>query len=121
MEAERCRDAVALAREQDGGVIDGELRVSVALDPQLLQTTYPFSPLAGKRVNTLVFSNLSAANAACNLLAILGGAELVGPVLMGLDKPVQLLPFAAEVRDIVNMATMAMTQAQESARPSAGD
>ena len=120
-EAERCRMAVMLAKGQTqeqnngiiDGIIDGEMRVAAAFDAATLQATYPFSPLAGKRVNTLVFPNLTAANAACNLLNIQGGAELVGPILMGLDKPVQLLPWGAEVRDIVNMATLAMTQAQK--------
>ncbi|MFP4549358.1 MAG: NADP-dependent malic enzyme [Spirochaetales bacterium] len=113
-EAAKCRDAVALAKErQPELIIDGEMQANIALDPALLKENYPFSALVGHKANTLIFPGLSAGNIAYKLLGVLGGAELVGPVLMGMRRPVQVLQLGSTVREIVNMIAFAATEAQQ--------
>ncbi len=113
-EADRCRRAVAIAKElYPDLIIDGELQANIAIDPVLLRELYPFSTLVGHRVNTLIFPNLSAGNIAYKLLAELGNAELIGPVLMGMRLPVQVLQLGSTVREIVNMIAFAATEAQQ--------
>jgi malate dehydrogenase (oxaloacetate-decarboxylating)(NADP+) len=113
-EAAKCREAVSIAKHRYPDlVIDGEMQANIALDGDLLRENYPFSTLVGHRVNTLIFPNLSAGNIAYKLLAQLGGAELVGPVLMGMQKPVQVLQLGSTVREIVNMIAFAATEAQQ--------
>jgi malate dehydrogenase (oxaloacetate-decarboxylating)(NADP+) len=113
-EADRCRKAVAIAKDRYPDlVIDGEIQANIALDDRLLRELYPFSSLVGHRVNTLIFPNLSAGNIAYKLLAELGNAELIGPVLMGMKKPVQVLQLGSTVREIVNMIAFAATEAQQ--------
>jgi len=110
-EAERCRDAVSLARERYPDlVIDGELQANIALDAHLLKKNYPFSSLVGRRVNTLIFPNLSAGNIAYKLLSEVGNAELIGPILMGMKKPVHILQLGSTVREIVNMVALAVVE-----------
>jgi len=113
-EAAKCRDAVSLAqRSYPELVIDGEIQANIALDPDLLKENYPFSKLVGHKANILIFPDLSAGNIAYKLLGVLGGAELVGPVLMGMRKPVQVLQLGSTVREIVNMIAFAATEAQQ--------
>ncbi len=113
-EADRCRRAVELARSRYPDlIIDGEVQANIALDQDLLRELYPFSTLANHRVNTLIFPNLSAGNVAYKLLGELGGAELIGPVLMGMRKPVQVLQLGSTVREIVNMIAFAATESQQ--------
>ena len=115
-ESARCRKAVAIAKGRYPDiVIDGEIQANIALDDRLLRELYPFSTLVGKRVNTLIFPNLSAGNLAYKLLGQLGNAELIGPVLMGMRKPVQVLQLGSTVREIVNMIAFAATEAQRKA------
>jgi malate dehydrogenase (oxaloacetate-decarboxylating)(NADP+) len=115
-ESERCAEAVARAKtELPNLTIDGEVQANVALDPQLLAANYPFSDLVGKRVNTLIFPSLSAGNIAYKLVGALGGAELVGPVLMGMKKPVQVLQLGSTAREIVNMVAITVVEAQRRA------
>ena len=83
-----------------------------AVVPEILDTTYPFSFLKGP-ANVLIFPSLEAANIAYKLLARIGGAEAIGPILMGLSRPVHVLQRGAEVSDIVNMATIAVVDAQK--------
>ena len=112
-EADKCSEAVAKARVRYPDlVIDGEIQANVALDPYLLEQNYPFSTLVGKTVNTLIFPNLSAGNIAYKLIGEIGGAELIGPVLMGMHKPVQILQLGASVREIVNIVAFAVVEAQ---------
>ena len=111
-EAERMREVVRLAKERYPDlVIDGEIQANIALDNELLSRLYPFSTIAGKAANTLIFPNLSSGNIAHKLLGSIGGAELIGPVLMGLRRPVHVLQLGATVREIVNMAAFAAMEA----------
>jgi malate dehydrogenase (oxaloacetate-decarboxylating)(NADP+) len=93
-------------------IVDGEMQASLAFNNELLKDNYPFSELVGKDVNTLIFPNLSAGNVAYNLLKELGNSEAIGPILLGLKKPVHILQLGSSVRNIVNMATIAVVDAQ---------
>ena len=95
-------------------MIDGEMQADTAVTPEIIESTYPFSQLQGG-ANVLIFPNLEAGNAAYKLLTRLGGATAVGPILMGLSKPVHVLQRGAEVADIVHMAAIAVVDAQEEA------
>lgn len=113
--AEKVARATALVRARAPHlVVDGELQADTAVTPEMLEAAYPFSSLRGG-ANVLVFPNLEAGNIAYKLLARLGGAEMIGPILVGLDKPMHVLQFGAEVSDIVNMAAIAVVDAQEAA------
>jgi len=93
-------------------LVDGEMQASVAFNNELLKENYPFSELVGKDVNTLIFPNLASGNIAYNLLKELGAADAIGPILLGLKKPVHILQLGSSVRNIVNMATIAVIDAQ---------
>ena len=111
-EAAKVADAVRLVQERDPDLeIDGEMQADTAVDPEKLRDVYPFSGLT-ESANVLVFSNLSAANAAYKLLDRLGRAEVIGPVLMGMDKPVHILQRGSSQQDILNLATVAAVDAQ---------
>jgi malate dehydrogenase (oxaloacetate-decarboxylating)(NADP+) len=111
--AQEVRDAVAiLQREYPGLTVDGELQANFALNSQLLGDNYPFSELAGEGANTLIFPNLEAGNIAYKLLMEIGGAEAIGPILLGMKKPVHILQLGSSVREIVNMITIAVVDAQ---------
>ena len=92
-------------------VIDGEMQVNFALDKKLRDEKYPFTKLYGKDVNTLIFPNLSSANTAQKLLQEMGLGEMVGPIQMGLNKPIHFTDFESSVRDIVNITTVAVIDA----------
>ncbi|PLX83364.1 MAG: NADP-dependent malic enzyme [Desulfuromonas sp.] len=93
-------------------VVDGEMQANVALDPDLMEKQYPFSKLKGN-ANVFVFPDLQSGNISYKLLNKLGGAESVGPILMGMKKPVHVLQRGDDVADIVNMAAVAVVDAQE--------
>jgi malate dehydrogenase (oxaloacetate-decarboxylating)(NADP+) len=93
-------------------IVDGEMQASVAFNNELLKENYPFSELVDKDVNTLIFPNLAAGNVAYNLLKEVGNADAIGPILLGLKKPVHILQLGTSVRNIVNMATIAVVDAQ---------
>lgn len=93
-------------------VVDGEMQASVALNPQMLKDSYPFSELVNQDVNTLIFPNLAAGNIAYNLLKEVGNADAIGPILLGLKKPVHVLQLGSSVRSIYNMALVAVIDAQ---------
>ncbi len=114
--ARKVRDATAMlhARAPDL-MVDGEVQVGAAIDPAHRERLFPFSALKGE-ANVLVFPDLNAANIGYKLLAHLGDAELVGPLLMGMDKPVNIIERDASVRQVVNMAAMTVVQAQDAAR-----
>jgi malate dehydrogenase (oxaloacetate-decarboxylating)(NADP+) len=117
--AEKVRRAVEIARKrQPGLMIDGEMQADTAVAPGIIEGTYPFSALKGG-ANVLIFPNLEAGNIAYKLLAHLGGAQIVGPILMGMSKPVHVLQRGADVDDIVNIATIAVVEAQEASKPGA--
>src|SRR6185369_12032947 len=90
-----------------------------ALDEELLNSAYPFSTLS-ERANVLIFPNLSAGNIAYKLLNHLGGATAIGPILVGMNRPVHVLERGAEVQDIVNMAAVAVVDAQERSQTADG-
>lgn len=93
-------------------IVDGEMQASVAFNKEMMQENYPFSELANQEVNTLIFPNLSAGNIAYNLMKELGTADAVGPILLGLKKPVHILQLGSSIRSIVNMASIAVVDAQ---------
>ncbi len=95
-------------------VVDGEMQADVAVVPERMEQNFPFSAVSD--ANVLVFPDLAAANTAYKLLNRLGGAETIGPILVGMGQPIQVLETGAEVIDIVNVATMAVVEAQFNAR-----
>src|SRR4051812_10743137 len=111
-DAEKVARAVKLLRQRDPTLmVDGEMQADTALNPDLLHHDYPFSTLGG-RANVLIFPNLSAGNIAYKLLDHLGGATAIGPILVGMNRPVHVLERGAEVQEIVNMAAVAVVDAQ---------
>lgn len=98
-------------------IIEGDLQANIALNPQLQKEIYPFSLLAEKGANTLIFPNLASGNIAYKLLQELGDAEVTGPILMGMKKPVNILQLGSTVRDIVNMVAIAVVEAQKHNQP----
>ena len=115
-ETDKVARAVALLRERDPSlVVDGEMQADTAVAPQILRRDYPFSALK-ERANVLIFPNLSAGNIAYKLLNHLGGATAIGPILVGMRRPVHVLERGADVQDIVNMSAVAVVDAQERER-----
>ena len=111
-EAEKVARAVQLLRQRDPSLmVDGEMQADTAVDPELMGRDYPFSALK-ETANVLVFPNLSAGNIAYKLLDHLGGATAIGPILVGMSRPVHVLERGADVQDIVNMAAVAVVDAQ---------
>ena len=98
-------------------IVDGEMQASVAFNNELMKENYPFSELVDKNVNTLIFPNLASGNIAYNLLKELGTADAIGPILLGLKKPVHILQLGSSVRSILNMAVIAIVDAQKSKVP----
>ncbi len=99
-------------------IVDGEMQASLAFNNDLLKENYPFSELVGQDVNTLIFPNLASGNIAYNLLKELETADAVGPILLGLKKPVHVLQLGSSVRNIINMAMVAVVDAQIKSRVS---
>ena len=93
-------------------IIDGEMQVHFALNTKLRDKTFPFNKLAGKEVNTLIFPNLSSANTAYKMLLEFGLSECIGPIQMGLNKPIHFTDIESTARDIVNLTTVAVLDAQ---------
>jgi hypothetical protein len=91
--------------------IDGEMQVNFAMNTSLRDAKYPFTRLAGKEVNTLVFPNLSSANSGYKLIQAMCDTELIGPIQMGLNKPIHFTDFESSVRDIVNITAVAVIDA----------
>jgi len=111
-DAEKVSRAVQLVRQRDPNlVIDGEMQADSALDERILGDSYPFSALK-EPANVLIFPNLSAGNIAYKLLHKLGGATAIGPILIGMRHPVHVLEHGADVQEIVNMAAVAVIDAQ---------
>ena len=99
-------------------LVDGEMQASVAFNKELMKENYPFSELADQDVNTLIFPNLAAGNVAYNLMKELDTADAVGPILLGLKKPVHILQLGSTVRSIFNMALVAVVDAQQKSKTS---
>lgn len=111
--AEKVRRAVELVQRQEPGlIIDGEMQADTAVTPEIIEEEYVFSRLRGG-ANVLIFPDLEAGNIAYKLLNRIGGCEVIGPILMGMSQPVHVLQRGAEVNEIVNMAAIAVVDAQE--------
>ncbi|MGC1631884.1 MAG: NADP-dependent malic enzyme [Gelidibacter sp.] len=111
--ATKVRDAVKILHETSPNLlVDGELQTDFALNQEMLEENFPFSKLVGKRVNTLIFPNLDSANITYKLLKELNKAESIGPIMMGMRKPVHILQLDASVDEIVNMTAIAVIDAQ---------
>lgn len=109
---DKMREAAQIAkRRYPDLVIDGDIQANIALNTELQKEMYPFSRLAENGANTLIFPNLASANIAYKLLIELGGAEAIGPILLGMNKPVHILQLGSTIRDIVNMASIAVVDA----------
>jgi malate dehydrogenase (oxaloacetate-decarboxylating)(NADP+) len=111
--AKKVRQAVEMVKNPEPElIIEGEMQADKAVNPALTQENFPFSAIQGN-ANVLIFPDLQSGNIAYKLLHELGGAEAIGPILMGMKKPVHIVSRACEVNDIVNMAAIAVVDAQE--------
>ncbi|HEY5673271.1 MAG TPA: NADP-dependent malic enzyme [Malonomonas sp.] len=114
-QCQKVKKATALVKQQAPTLlVDGEIQANVALDPELTATQYPFSQIKGD-ANVFIFPDLNSGNISYKLLSKLGEAETVGPILMGMKKPVHVLQRGDDVSDIINMAAVAVVDAQEAA------
>ncbi|MBL4752288.1 MAG: NADP-dependent malic enzyme [Flavobacteriales bacterium] len=112
-EVEKIQKAVSIMqKEYPGLVIDGEVQANFALNKRLMNEQFPFSELADQSVNTLIFPNLTAGNIAYKLMQEMGGAEAIGPILLGMKKAVHILQMGSSVPEIVNMVTIGVIDAQ---------
>lgn len=110
----KVRKAVAyLHKYYPDLIVDGEIQADFALNPEMLRDKFPFSKLRGKKVNTLIFPNLEAANINYKMLKELNKIDSIGPIMLGLDKPVHIIQLGASVEEMVNMAAVAVVDAQE--------
>jgi len=112
--ANKVREAVTyLHQNHTDLIVDGEIQSDFALNPEMLKAKFPFSKLAGKKVNTLIFPNLEAANITYKLLKELYNVDSVGPIMMGMEKAVHVFQLGASVEEMVNMVSFAVVDAQE--------
>jgi malate dehydrogenase (oxaloacetate-decarboxylating)(NADP+) len=110
----KVKEAVRILHEKNPElVVDGEIQTDFALNKELLQSQFPFSKLAGKKVNTLIFPNLESANITYKLLKELNRADSIGPIMVGLRRSVHILQLGASVDEMVNMTAVAAIDAQE--------
>lgn len=110
---EKTREAVRLARKKNPSlIVEGDIQANVAFNKQIQKETFPFSALANEETNTLIFPNLASGNIAYKLLSEIGGAEAIGPILLGMKKPVHVLQLGSSIREIVNMTAIAVVDAQ---------
>jgi malate dehydrogenase (oxaloacetate-decarboxylating)(NADP+) len=116
-EARLVAKATEIVKQKDPDlIVDGEMQASIALNNEILRENYPFSTLVDQEVNTLIFPNLAAGNIAYNILKELGAADAIGPILLGMKKPVHVLQLGSSVRNIYNMAVVAVIDAQTKCR-----
>jgi malate dehydrogenase (oxaloacetate-decarboxylating)(NADP+) len=119
---EKTRETVSVLHQKyPDMVVDGDMQANFALNSSLLADNFPFSTLNGAPANTLIFPNLESGNIAYKLLQEIGGAEAVGPILLGLKKSVHVLQLGSSVREIVNMVTIAVVDAQGKAENATSD
>ncbi|MBC7862169.1 MAG: NADP-dependent malic enzyme, partial [Bacteroidia bacterium] len=110
---DKMKKAVSLLHKNYPGlVVDGEIQANFAINNELLKEQFGFSQLVDKSVNTFIFPDLASGNICYKMMQELGGAEAIGPILMGLKKPVHILQLGSSVREIVNMITIAVVDAQ---------
>ena len=116
-EARTVAHAREIVKEKDPSlIVDGEMQANVAFNKEILRDNYPFSELVDNDVNVLIFPNLAAGNVAYNLLQEVGGADAIGPILLGLNKPVHILQLGSQIRSIYNMVLIAVIDAQDKSR-----
>jgi malate dehydrogenase (oxaloacetate-decarboxylating)(NADP+) len=109
----RAREAVdILHKEYPELVVDGEMQMNFALNTELRMQKFPFTKLGDKKVNTIIFPNLSSGNIAYKMMQEIGGSEVTGPILLGIGKPIHILQMESDVREIVDMAAFAVVDAQ---------
>ncbi|MES2005825.1 MAG: NADP-dependent malic enzyme [Bacteroidota bacterium] len=112
-EAKLVADATKILKQRNPSlIVDGEMQGSLAFNKEILRDNYPFSELVDEDVNVLMFPNLTSGNVTYNLLKEVGGADAIGPILLGLKKPVHVLQLGSTVRSIINMALVAVVDAQ---------
>ncbi len=110
--SKRVKDAVKiLHNEKVDFTVDGDIQANIALDKGIRDELFPFSTLKGKDVNTLIFPTLSSGNIAYKLMQTIGGAEAIGPIVLGLNKPIHIVPINCSVKEIVDMAVIAAVDA----------
>lgn len=110
----KVRKAVEILKQKHPKmIVDGEMQAHMAFNIELLQQNHPFSDLANGRANVLIFPNLSSSNIAYNLLREVAGIEKIGPILLGMKKPVHVLQLGATAREIVDMVSIAVVDAQD--------
>ena len=110
---ERVRQATVFLHENHPElIVDGEIQMNFALNKELRIQKFPFTLLENRDVNTIIFPNLTSGNIAYKMMQEIGGAEVVGPILMGMKKPIHVVPTECSVREIVNMTTIAVVDAQ---------
>ena len=120
--ARKVKEAVDILHKSNPDmIIDGELQTDFALNPEMLKENFPFSKLAGKKVNALIFPNLDSANSNYKLLQELNNVESIGPIMLGMRKPVHILQLGASVDEIVNMAAVSVVDAQQKERQNTMD
>ncbi|NLR78489.1 NADP-dependent malic enzyme [Chitinophaga eiseniae] len=113
-EAQTMSKAREIVKQRDPSlIVDGEIQAAMAFNKEILKDNYPFTELLGEEVNTLIFPNLAAGNIAYNLLQEVAGFDAIGPILLGMKKPVHILQLGSTVRQIVNMVNIAVVDAQE--------
>jgi malate dehydrogenase (oxaloacetate-decarboxylating)(NADP+) len=110
-ESNKVRDAVKIVKSIRPDLnIDGEMQLDTAVVPEIVNTEFPFSDLKG-RANILIFPDLNSGNIAYKLMARIGQATVIGPILMGMRKPIHVLQRGATVEDIINMTAIAVVEA----------
>ena len=113
----KIREAVAyLHKYYPDLIVDGEIQTDFALNSELLKSKFPFSKLVDKKVNTLIFPNLDSANITYKMMKELNKSDSIGPIMLGLDKPVHIFQLGASVEEMVNMAAVSVVDAQEKER-----
>lgn len=116
-EAKIMAEATKIVKQRNPSlIVDGEMQGMLAFNKDILKENYPFSELVDVDVNVLIFPNLNAGNVAYHLLKEIGGVDIIGPILLGLKKPVNVLQLGSGVRNIINMATVAVVDAQLKSR-----
>ncbi|PCJ26809.1 MAG: NADP-dependent malic enzyme [Flavobacteriales bacterium] len=109
----KMREATRMLKEKHPDIIvDGEIQANFALNKELREQIFPFSELAKRNTNTLIFPNLSSGNIAYKLIQEMAGTESIGPILLGMKKPVHILQLGSSIREIINMVTIAVTDSQ---------
>ncbi len=111
--ADRSRNAVTILHEEHPDLlVDGEMQMNYALNTELRNQKFPFNKLGAKKVNTIIFPNLSSGNIAYKMMQEIGESQVTGPILLGIGKPIHILQMESDVREIVDMAAFAVVDAQ---------